>query len=244
MHGNVWEWVEDAWHSSYQGAPADGSVWQGGDMSLRVLRGGSWASTQTTSARPSASGPSRPTGIYNVRLPSCQNALTPCLFTSLRLEHTADGGTPWSRGREATRDLCARHGVDAGGGSPLRAVVMETASRSGAARLFGDTSNSGLSTSRWVTSPTSPLACTQRQRSQCRNVAWSWGDAHGPRPSSRPRPAFTGQRSPGQHSHGTWRRPHVFPRSVTASSRCNRAGQMQIATRSSALCRTGRGQSR
>ena len=43
MHGNVWEWVEDAWHSSYQGAPADGSVWQGGDVSLRVLRGGAWS---------------------------------------------------------------------------------------------------------------------------------------------------------------------------------------------------------
>jgi formylglycine-generating enzyme required for sulfatase activity len=42
MHGNVWEWVEDAWHPSYQGAPANGSVWLGGDTSLRVLRGGSW----------------------------------------------------------------------------------------------------------------------------------------------------------------------------------------------------------
>ena len=42
MHGNVWEWVEDAWHSNYQGAPGDGSVWPGGDTSLRVLRGGSW----------------------------------------------------------------------------------------------------------------------------------------------------------------------------------------------------------
>jgi formylglycine-generating enzyme required for sulfatase activity/DNA-binding CsgD family transcriptional regulator len=27
MHGNVWEWVEDVWHDSYQGAPADGSAW-------------------------------------------------------------------------------------------------------------------------------------------------------------------------------------------------------------------------
>ena len=42
MHGNVWEWCEDNWHPTYQGAPQDGSVWQGGDVSLRVLRGGSW----------------------------------------------------------------------------------------------------------------------------------------------------------------------------------------------------------
>lgn len=40
--GNVWEWTEDCWHDSYSGAPADGSAWQSGDCSLRVLRGGSW----------------------------------------------------------------------------------------------------------------------------------------------------------------------------------------------------------
>lgn len=44
MHGNVWEWVEDNWHPDYQGAPLDGVVWHGGDVSLRVLRGGSWNS--------------------------------------------------------------------------------------------------------------------------------------------------------------------------------------------------------
>ena len=43
MHGNVREWVEDCWHDSYAGAPADGSAWTvGGDCSRRVLRGGSW----------------------------------------------------------------------------------------------------------------------------------------------------------------------------------------------------------
>ncbi len=42
MSGNVWEWVQDCWHSDYNGAPADGSVWQGGDCARRVLRGGSW----------------------------------------------------------------------------------------------------------------------------------------------------------------------------------------------------------
>ncbi len=43
MHGNVWEWVQDCWNESYRGAPADGSAWQSGDCSRRVLRGGSWS---------------------------------------------------------------------------------------------------------------------------------------------------------------------------------------------------------
>ena len=41
--GNVWEWVADCWHDSYQGAPNDGSVWAGGDCDRHELRGGSWA---------------------------------------------------------------------------------------------------------------------------------------------------------------------------------------------------------
>jgi formylglycine-generating enzyme required for sulfatase activity len=44
MHGNVYEWVEDAWHDRYEGAPVDGTAWlQGGDE-RRVVRGGSWLS--------------------------------------------------------------------------------------------------------------------------------------------------------------------------------------------------------
>jgi formylglycine-generating enzyme required for sulfatase activity len=43
MHGNVWEWCSDHWHENYKGAPDNGSAWtEGGDASLRVLRGGSW----------------------------------------------------------------------------------------------------------------------------------------------------------------------------------------------------------
>ena len=43
MHGNVWEWCEDCWHSNYEGAPTDGSAWiEGGDADYRVQRGGSW----------------------------------------------------------------------------------------------------------------------------------------------------------------------------------------------------------
>ena len=42
MHGNVWEWTQDCWNSSYRGAPSDGTAWLSGDCSRRVLRGGSW----------------------------------------------------------------------------------------------------------------------------------------------------------------------------------------------------------
>ena len=43
MHGNVWEWCQDIWHDTYDGAPTNGTAWEsGGDASRRVLRGGSW----------------------------------------------------------------------------------------------------------------------------------------------------------------------------------------------------------
>ena len=42
VHGNVWEWVEDCWNGSYDGAPSDGSAWNSGNCAGRVLRGGSW----------------------------------------------------------------------------------------------------------------------------------------------------------------------------------------------------------
>ncbi|NJM17545.1 MAG: formylglycine-generating enzyme family protein [Richelia sp. RM2_1_2] len=49
MHGNVWEWCLDDWHSDYEGAPEDGSAWfnsEDDNLSQKqggaVLRGGSW----------------------------------------------------------------------------------------------------------------------------------------------------------------------------------------------------------
>ncbi len=42
MHGNVYEWCQDRYHSDYDGAPSDGSAWESGSGSLRVLRGGRW----------------------------------------------------------------------------------------------------------------------------------------------------------------------------------------------------------
>jgi len=42
MTGNVWEWVEDCYHDSYKGAPADGKAWESDDCKERVARGGAW----------------------------------------------------------------------------------------------------------------------------------------------------------------------------------------------------------
>ncbi|MGK7896112.1 MAG: formylglycine-generating enzyme family protein, partial [Xenococcus sp. (in: cyanobacteria)] len=43
MHGLVWEWCEDDWHSNYEDAPKDGSAWLTESSSTKVLRGGGWA---------------------------------------------------------------------------------------------------------------------------------------------------------------------------------------------------------
>lgn len=44
MHGNVREWCEDSYHSTYAGAPTDGSAWvsSGDRQQYKVSRGGSW----------------------------------------------------------------------------------------------------------------------------------------------------------------------------------------------------------
>ena len=43
--GNVFEWVQDCWNDSYEGAPGNGRAWESGNCSLRVARGGSWLSS-------------------------------------------------------------------------------------------------------------------------------------------------------------------------------------------------------
>ena len=42
VHGNVWEWTEDCWNSSYAGAPTDGAAWTSSACPYRVSRGGMW----------------------------------------------------------------------------------------------------------------------------------------------------------------------------------------------------------
>ena len=43
--GNAWEWVQDCFNWTYKGAPTNGSTWEEGDCSVRVMRGASWVST-------------------------------------------------------------------------------------------------------------------------------------------------------------------------------------------------------
>ena len=48
MAGNVWEWVQDCWHPSYEDAPSDGLAWEeaaGCESGARVIRGGSFGLT-------------------------------------------------------------------------------------------------------------------------------------------------------------------------------------------------------
>lgn len=59
MHGNVWEWCEDRWHDSYEGAPTDGSAWLSDGDEERVLRGGSWPDL-SRSCRSASRGGLRP----------------------------------------------------------------------------------------------------------------------------------------------------------------------------------------
>ena len=42
LFGNVFEWTQDCWSESYQGAPSDGSARHEGDCSKHETRGGSW----------------------------------------------------------------------------------------------------------------------------------------------------------------------------------------------------------
>ncbi|MBI4676385.1 MAG: SUMF1/EgtB/PvdO family nonheme iron enzyme [Elusimicrobia bacterium] len=42
MVGNVWEWTQDWYHDSYEGAPTDGSLWESPESPARVCRSGSW----------------------------------------------------------------------------------------------------------------------------------------------------------------------------------------------------------
>jgi formylglycine-generating enzyme required for sulfatase activity len=69
MSGNVWEWVEDSYHESYNGAPTDGSVWSG-DGAKRVFRGGSWhyLAQRTRAAMRAWDGPEESSGAIGFRL--------------------------------------------------------------------------------------------------------------------------------------------------------------------------------
>jgi len=70
MHGNVCEWVQDNWHDSYEGAPTDGSAWEGGGSGACLIRGGSWLfnAGDCRSADRSYFGPVNRDGFFGSRL--------------------------------------------------------------------------------------------------------------------------------------------------------------------------------
>jgi formylglycine-generating enzyme required for sulfatase activity len=43
MMGNTWEWVEDCYHSDYEGAPDDGSVWRNENCEEAAMRSSSYS---------------------------------------------------------------------------------------------------------------------------------------------------------------------------------------------------------
>jgi formylglycine-generating enzyme required for sulfatase activity len=66
MHGNVTQWVEDCWHDDYTAeAPADGSAWVEGSCDGRVLRGGSWADSESELRSAARTGEYRYESSYN-----------------------------------------------------------------------------------------------------------------------------------------------------------------------------------
>jgi formylglycine-generating enzyme required for sulfatase activity len=40
--GNIYEWCQDTYHTTYEGAPADGSAWEESGVTYRIMRGGGW----------------------------------------------------------------------------------------------------------------------------------------------------------------------------------------------------------
>jgi len=46
--GNVSEWVYDCFHETYEGAPDDGAVFEGGQCEWRIARGGSFSNPSTS----------------------------------------------------------------------------------------------------------------------------------------------------------------------------------------------------
>jgi formylglycine-generating enzyme required for sulfatase activity len=66
MAGNVWQWVLDCYHKTYDGASADGSAWLSGDCSARLVRGGSWADVPSYLRAASRSADSPDARIDNV----------------------------------------------------------------------------------------------------------------------------------------------------------------------------------
>ena len=80
MHGNVWEWCQDHWHSNYEGAPTDGSVWLMENKETRRVRRGGSLINSSSSCRSACRYEFEP-GVVNkaigFRVISCKNREKP-----------------------------------------------------------------------------------------------------------------------------------------------------------------------
>ena len=64
--GNLFEWVHDCYHRNYDGAPTDGSVWEGGDCKVRIVRGGAYQSPASSMRSENRGKFASDRGQYNV----------------------------------------------------------------------------------------------------------------------------------------------------------------------------------
>ena len=65
--GNAREWTQDCWNPLYAGAPGDGSAWEEGQCTVRVVRGGSWG-TSPLALRSAARSVNRINGSAGLRV--------------------------------------------------------------------------------------------------------------------------------------------------------------------------------
>ena len=93
--GNVREWTEDCWNRDYSGAPTNGSAWQAGDCSERMLRGGSWGFyPMGPSVRRSVAAPWPGTGTASTDSVSPGPSIDSCFLTSLPRIRVSRGRRP------------------------------------------------------------------------------------------------------------------------------------------------------
>ncbi len=71
--GNLFEWVHDCYHRNYKEAPTDGSVWQGGDCKVRVVRGGAYRSPASSMRAENREKFPSARGQYNVGIRLARN---------------------------------------------------------------------------------------------------------------------------------------------------------------------------
>ena len=63
VHGNIWEWLEDCYATSYENTPVDGSAYTSSPCEQRIYRGGGW-SVQKRGRRAANRGRFNPDGRY------------------------------------------------------------------------------------------------------------------------------------------------------------------------------------